>query len=448
MTRDVATPIAAFLARPTLAGLLQALNGAGEETRIVGGAVRNLLLGEVASDIDLATTALPAETIRRGRAAGFKAIPTGIEHGTVTLVGDGESFEVTTLRRDVETDGRHAKVVFGRDFEADAMRRDFTINALALDRAGAVHDHCGGLADLDARRVRFIGDAATRIREDYLRILRFFRFQAQYGAGKPDAPGLAACIAGRGGLAGLSRERVRAELMKLLVAPGAAGTLETMAGAGLLMPVIGGVPHLARFRAVATDDGNELSPTFRLSALAVSVKEDAARLREGLRLSNEEFDRIERIALALERLGGRADLPNVAALRHVALAEGDHAAADALVLSAASAEPQRRDSVRQLIAALGQTPAFRPSGKDVLALGIPPGPKVGRILQVSRERWIDAGCPAGFSEQMALVTAAARSAGPAAEASSAQGQRTVGGIEDRIESTLPPVFSPKIVPRS
>ncbi|PZN93230.1 MAG: CCA tRNA nucleotidyltransferase, partial [Hyphomicrobiales bacterium] len=175
--------IADFLAQPALASALDALNGDGEDTRVVGGAVRDLLLGEPVGDVDLATTALPQETIRRGEAAGFRAVPTGIEHGTVTLVRDGIGFEVTTLREDVETDGRRAKVVFGRDFVADALRRDFTVNALSLDREGGVHDHCGGLADLAVRRIRFIGDAGSRIREDYLRILRFFRFQARYGSG-------------------------------------------------------------------------------------------------------------------------------------------------------------------------------------------------------------------------------------------------------------------------
>ncbi|BCB18760.1 CCA tRNA nucleotidyltransferase [Bosea sp. ANAM02] len=400
--------IARFLAQPALARLLPALDENGEETRVVGGAVRNLLIGEPASDIDLATTALPEETIRRGQAAGFKAVPTGIEHGTVTLVADGASFEVTTLRRDVETDGRRARVVFGRDFAADALRRDFTINALGLGRDGTLHDYCGGLADLAQRRVRFIGDAAARIREDYLRILRFFRFHARYGVGEPDAEGLRACIAGREGLAGLSRERVRAEMMKLLVAPGVVATIGAMAGAGLLMPVIGGVPHLSRFAAIAGDDGAGVHPAFRLAALAVAVGEDASRLREGLRLSNDEFDRIERIAGALERLGGRAGLPDLAALRHVAHRVGDDAAAAALVLLNASAVSEARSGVQSLIAAFGQTPQFLLTGKDVVGLGIPPGPRVGQVLEVARRGWIEAGCPAGEGEQMGFVRKASR----------------------------------------
>ena len=403
MTGDRAGEIARFLTQPALARLLLALDGDGEETRVVGGAVRNLLIGEPASDIDLATTALPEETTRRGRAAGFKAVPTGIEHGTVTLVTEGASFEVTTLRRDVETDGRRAKVVFGRDFVADALRRDFTINALGLGRDGTLHDYCGGLDDLAGGRVRCSGAAEARTREDYLRILRFFRFHARYGAGEPDAEGLRACIAGREGVAGLSRERVRAEVMKLLVAPGVVATLWAMAGAGLLMPVIGGVPHLARFAAIAEGGGEAVYPAFRLAALTVSAQEDAFRLRKRLRLSNTEFDRIERIAKALEALGGKAGLPLVSTFRGVAHSVGDDAAAAALVLLTASAESETSTGVQRLIAELGQTPSFLPTGKDVVGLGVTPGPRVGQVLEAARQGWIEAGCPAGMDRQMGLV---------------------------------------------
>lgn len=408
MSRERAEAVARFLAEPVLARLLEALNGEGEETRIVGGAVRNLLLGEAANDVDLATTALPAETIRRGRKAGFKAVPTGIEHGTVTLVSGRASFEVTTLRRDVETDGRRAKVVFGRDFAADALRRDFTINALGLDRSGALHDYSDGLADLAQRRVRFIGQAEARIREDYLRILRFFRFHARYGVGAPDGEGLCACIAGRAGLAGLSRERVRAELMKLLAAPGAAATLDAMAGAGLLMPVIGSVPHLSRFAAVAGAGGDGVYPAFRLAALAVSVREDAPRLRERLRLSNEEFDRIDRIAQALEGLGGRAEPPSLVLLRIVADRAGSDAAAAALVLLTGSTDAETGRQVQKLIGQLGATPAFLPRGQDVLARGVPKGERVGQVLAEARRLWIEAGCPADREAQLALLDAASR----------------------------------------
>src|SRR6202030_2349829 len=199
------------------ARVLKLLNGNGEEARVVGGAVRNALLKIPIGDIDIATTAPPTEVMRRAKAAGIKSVPTGIEHGTVTLVVDAQPFEVTTLRQDTETFGRKAKVAFGRDWVADAQRRDFTINGLSVHACGVVHDHVGGLEDIAARRVRFIGDPHQRIAEDYLRILRFFRIHAAYGAGDPDRAGYLACIRARAGLATLSAERVRMEMLKLMV---------------------------------------------------------------------------------------------------------------------------------------------------------------------------------------------------------------------------------------
>src|SRR6195952_5294484 len=215
------------------ARVLELLNGEAEEARVVGGAVRNALLNIPIGDIDIATTALPDEVIRRARAAGIKSVPTGIQHGTVTLVVESQPFEITTLREDIETFGRKAKVAFGLDWARDAQRRDFTINGLSVDADGAVHDHVGGLQDIAAKRVRFIGDPDRRIAEDYLRILRFFRIHAAFGAGEPDRAGYLACIAGRAGLAALSAERVRMEMLKLMVAQGAAVAVTAMADAGL-----------------------------------------------------------------------------------------------------------------------------------------------------------------------------------------------------------------------
>src|SRR5882757_6583457 len=220
--------------------VLEMLNGNGEEARVVGGAVRNALLKIPTGDIDIATTALPDEVVRRAKAAGIKCVPTGIDHGTVTLVVDAQPFEVTTLREDTETYGRKARVAFGRDWVRDAERRDFTINGLSVDADGRVHDHVGGLADIEARRVRFIGDAAQRIAEDYLRILRFFRMHAAY----------LACIAGRAGLVNLSAERVRMEMLKLLVAEGAEAAVAAMADAGLLLAIVGSVTYTGPFAAM------------------------------------------------------------------------------------------------------------------------------------------------------------------------------------------------------
>src|SRR5262249_47317491 len=250
-----------WLRAPALARALSILNSGGEEARVVGGAARNALMGLPLSDIDIATTALPDEVVRRAAAAGLRAVPTGIDHGTVTLLVDGVPFEVTTLRQDVETFGRKAKVSFGRDWKVDAERRDFTMNALSISADGVVHDYVDGLADLEAHRVRFIGDPARRIAEDYLRILRFFRFQASYAHGAPDAAGLHACIVARDGLRGLSRERVRAELMKLLVAPFAVPTLVVMAEAGFAERLLGGVALLASFaNMIKVEEAAEVAP--------------------------------------------------------------------------------------------------------------------------------------------------------------------------------------------
>ncbi|MGA7489775.1 MAG: CCA tRNA nucleotidyltransferase, partial [Xanthobacteraceae bacterium] len=290
---------AAWLAEAPLSDLLAVLDRAGEEARVVGGAVRNALLGEPLGDIDIATTALPDEVTRRVQAAGLKAVPTGIEHGTLTVVAAGRPFEVTTLREDVETFGRRATVAYGRDWKRDAERRDFTMNALSASRDGIVHDYVGGLADITARRVRFIGDAGQRIAEDYLRILRFFRFHAAYGEGALDPEGLAACIAARGGLERLSRERIRMELLKLLMARRAAPALAAMTEAGLLEQVLGGVPLLASFaNMVKLERGLALEPDTvrRLGALGISVVEDAERLRERLRLTNAEYERLASVA--------------------------------------------------------------------------------------------------------------------------------------------------------
>ena len=290
-----------------LARALEALNGGGEETRLVGGAVRDLALGEPAFDFDLATTASTDEVIRRARAAGFKVALTGVAHGTVTIIVDGRPIETTTLRQDVETDGRRAKVAFGRDFVADAERRDFTINALSLDADGRVHDTVGGLDDLAAGRVRFIGDADQRIREDYLRILRFFRFSARFAAGGLDAEGLTAAIRARDGLARLSRERVRAELLKLITAPRAGEVVQTMGECGFLEPILGGLAYpgrLSRLIGIEADRGATPDAILRLAALGVAIPEDAERLRDRLRLANAEYDRINSAATLLVGLHG------------------------------------------------------------------------------------------------------------------------------------------------
>jgi poly(A) polymerase len=287
-----------WLRAPPVRRVLDLLNDDGEEARVVGGAVRNAIIGVPRTDADIATTALPQEVMRRAVAAGIKAVPTGFDHGTVTLVIDGIPFEVTTLREDVETFGRKANVAFGRDWRADAERRDFTINALSITPDGLVYDYVGGLVDLAARRVRFIGDPARRIAEDYLRILRFFRFLASYSNGVADHDGLDACIAARDGLATLSRERVCGELMKLVVGPNAEWIVPLMCETLIAQRVLGDIPFLGvvSFLAMAAIEAAlALAPSAerRLAALGVFTSEDAGLLRERLRLSNAEYQRVE-----------------------------------------------------------------------------------------------------------------------------------------------------------
>jgi poly(A) polymerase len=401
---------AAWLREPPLRDLLAALDGAGEEARVVGGAVRNALLQEPLGDIDIATTALPDEVIRRVQAAGFKAVPTGIEHGTLTVVAAGRPFEVTTLREDVETFGRHAKVEFGRDWRRDAERRDFTMNALSASRDGVVHDYAGGLADIAARRVRFIGDAGQRIAEDYLRILRFFRFHAAYGEGAPDPVGLAACIEARAGLERLSRERVRMEMLKLVVARHAVSALAVMTETGLLEQVLGGVPLLASFaNLVKVERASALEPDAirRLGALAVSVAEDAERLRERLRLANAEYERLASMADHWWQISRRWD---ERLGRELLYRLGRERFTDRVLLAwTRSSEGAADPSWRALatLPARWSAPAFPLKAADFMARGVPKGPRLGAVLAAAEAAWIAAGFPPETAALAAIADAAA-----------------------------------------
>jgi poly(A) polymerase len=389
---------AEWLNRGALPRLLEVLDRDGEEARVVGGAVRNALLIMPIKEFDVATTAVPEEVVRRVAAAGFKAVPTGIEHGTVTVVVDKRPFEVTTLRQDVETDGRHAKVAFGRDWKTDAERRDFTINALSVTRGGVVHDYIGGLADLALRRVRFIGDPKRRIEEDYLRILRFFRFHAAYSeGGHPDAAGLAACIAGRDGLDQLSRERVRMEVMKLVVAPHAVPTLIAMADAGLLLRVLGGVSYLASFENMAKVEaviGIAPDPVQRLGALAVTIVEDAERLGQKLRLHNVEQERLVSMAEGWRRISPeRGEL----AARALIYRLGPQAFVDHALLGWARSAASASDTNWHALATTPQrwiAPVFPLKSADFIRRGVEKGPRLGVALRAAESAWIAAGFPA------------------------------------------------------
>lgn len=403
---------AAWLKGGALPRLLAALDTNGEEARAVGGAVRNALLAEPVHEIDVATTATPDEVTRRVTAAGFKAVPTGIAHGTVTVVIDGAPYEVTTLRKDVETFGRHATVEFGRDWEGDAHRRDFTINALSVTRDGKVHDYTGGLADLGDRRIRFIGEAKARIEEDYLRILRFFRFHATYGAGEPDAEGVAACIAARAGLAQLSRERVRTEMMKLLAARRAVPALQVMAEIGLLLDVIGGVPnvvHAARMAEIEQALALPADPARRLAALAVVVAEDAERLWQRLRLANKEYERLAGMAEGWRRIS--PDLSGQAQ-RVLIYRLGPELFADQALLGFARAQAQANDAAWQALATLPQrwsAPAFPLKAADFIKRGVAQGPALGAALRAAESAWLAADFPSDAAAVGRIADQAARS---------------------------------------
>ncbi len=378
-----------------------ALGREGHDARVVGGAVRNTLMGLPVGDVDFAATALPGDIMRLAAQAGLKPVPTGIDHGTITLVVEGTPYEVTTLRRDVETHGRRATVAFTRDWAADAARRDFTINALYAAADGRVIDPLGGLGDLAARRVRFINSARERIREDFLRILRFFRFTADYSDGPPDPKGLAACITERAGLGQLSAERIRMEMLRILVARRPMTAIEPMAEAGLLGTLLGGVAYVGDFaRAAAVEARLGLAPVAirRLAALAVRIEEDAARLSARWRLSNAESARLAVMAAFRPVVGSAMpELEQKEALYRL----GRQGFEDRVVIGWTRSADGADDEVWERLYHLPERwtpPAFPLKGHDLLALGLAPGPRVGNLLRELETRWIASGFTLGADD--------------------------------------------------
>jgi poly(A) polymerase len=400
---------ATWLTSGGTARVLQLLNADGEEARVVGGSVRNALLKLPPGDMDIATTALPEEVMRRAKSAGIKCVPTGVDHGTVTLVIDGHPYEVTTLREDTETFGRKAKVAFGRDWVRDAERRDFTMNGLSVDAGGVVHDYVGGLADVVARRVRFIGDPDQRIAEDFLRILRFFRIHAAFGAGMPDRDGYLACIRGRGGLASLSAERVRMEMLKLLVAGGAAAAALAMADAGLLQSLTGGVVYTGPLSAmIAIEQALGLSPdaSRRLAALTVAVTEDAKRVAARLRLSNAEAKALDSMGHRWWRFAAR-DETNARRLLYRLGPERYH---DRVLLAWARSGGDVGSARWRELAELPQrwtAPKFPLRAADFIARGLAEGPALGHVLTLAEDAWLAADFPL---EEAALAAIADQAA--------------------------------------
>lgn len=348
--------------------------------RVVGGAVRDALAGLSIADIDLATPEPPEDSIRALIGAGLKVVPTGLAHGTVTAISGGHPFEITTLRRDVGTDGRHATVEWTGDWREDAARRDFTINAMSLGRDGVVYDYFGGRADLAARRVRFVGDAAARIAEDYLRILRFFRFYARYGGGAPDAEAMDAIRNGVHGLAILSAERVWSELKRIFAAPDPAPSVHLMERLGVLpavIPEVADPPALDRLLAA----GAPSDPILRVAALLGC---DAASFAARLKLSGAEAER-----LAALRRGPvpRPEDDDDALRRLLADEEAELLIGRSWLAGGGAAW----DALRARLAALPR-PVFPLEGRDALALGAKPGPAVGEALRQVRAWWKDRGC--------------------------------------------------------
>ena len=385
------------------------LEQAGFTVRAVGGTVRNTLFGEPVNDIDLAVDATPQKVMDAARQAGLKVVPTGMAHGTVTIVVQGTPFEVTTLRTDVSTDGRRAIVAYTNDWNADAARRDFTINAIYCDRNGVLLDPVGGLADIAERRVRFIGDAHARIREDYLRILRFFRFSATYSGGTLDTSGLAACIDERSGLRRLSAERIHHELMRLIMAPYCIPVIERMNEHGFIVDLIGTTGNVAALAALVTNasTGAALRPpddaVLRLAALAAPAPSTVADLKRRLRLSNTQAERIREAATAAQSL---TPLTSTASLHVLIYRHGNRAVCDGIALAWArhdaiaqretlQAQSHVRDAFAPMLAtAVAWTaPALPITGGDILARGISPGPRISTIIKNFEDWWITAGFP-------------------------------------------------------
>lgn len=378
------------MSRAETVRVFAALNG---DARFVGGCVRNALLGREVDDIDLATPVEPDEVLRRLGEAGINVIPTGITHGTVTAVVDRARYEITTLRCDVESDGRHAVVRFSRDWRADADRRDFTMNALYADAHGTIYDYHDGLADLKAGRIRFIGAAQERIREDYLRILRLFRFYAWYGRSEPDPAALAAATAARDGLQRLSGERIAKEMFKLLAAEDPLPALRLMGACAILPEILPDELNFARLERLVAADADCFftpDPVLRLAALMPDGATSATALAMRWRLSNAERTRLEDLAEGREKI---VSYLSIREMRKLLYRLGKERFIDRLRLRwAEDAKASNMVAWRALLemARSWERPHFPLSGRDVMAAGITAGPKIGEVLAEVEEWWIDA----------------------------------------------------------
>jgi poly(A) polymerase len=401
------TDASRLLDRPGLSDLLKALSGivhpehGHEDARIVGGAVRDLIMDLPIGDIDVATTALPDAVMRMGESCGWKAVPTGIEHGTVTLVIAGVPYEITTLRRDIETDGRHAVVHFTRDFREDARRRDFTVNALSLSADGLVHDLVDGVADARNGLIRFVGEPRERIAEDYLRILRFYRFLASHGQGEGDPAARAACRDMRHGMARLSRERIGQEMRKLLLARRAGDVVALMTEDGILRSVLGEAPMRPERLQGLIDletKGNS-GPDWILRLAAVTSE---TSLPELLRLSRAEAQRLSAIRAQAAPLADAP--PGLTPLAQAALLSSSEIALSALLLALSSRTDQSHTEWQSAVSRLRAQPVVSPyRALDFDRLGLTPGPQRGRLIARANALWIAADMPETRKDRRALL---------------------------------------------
>jgi len=359
------------------------------QARFVGGAVRNALLGVPVVDIDIAVPMPPQEALARLKAQGIRTIETGLDHGTVTAIAGTHAFEITSLRRDVETDGRHAKIAFTDDWAEDAARRDFTINALYATADGAIFDYATGVEDLVAGKVRFMGEARVRIAEDYLRVLRLFRFHAWYGRGEIDAESLRAAAEAKDKLKTLSAERIAKELLRLLEADHPGPVLRVMAATGILPELLPAASQLARLERLVELDaehGFAPDPVLRLGALLPDDAGAADAAADRLRLSNADRDRLEQ-ALGGERIDAQLPAPQA---RRLLYRLGQACFRDKVLLQWAAA-PASAGAWRQLLdmADKWQRPRFPLTGRDVMQAGVPEGPQIGRILAALEDGWVE-----------------------------------------------------------
>ena len=391
-------PPQAWLDAPATQAVVGALTATGQPVRFVGGCVRDALLGRPVTDVDLATPLQPEAVTRALEAAGIRAVPTGWTHGTVTAVVNGRPFEITTLRIDVETDGRHAVVAFTDDWQADAARRDFTMNALSAEPNRCVHDYFGGIADAMAGRVRFVGDPMQRLEEDVLRLLRLFRFQAHYGREAPTPEALDACRTFASRLTRLAGERVRNELLKLLAAPDPTAAWRLVCDVGAADVLVGEPGNIDRLAGLVAFPGEGGDPVRRLAALVTGNDAATVALADRLRLTGAEKDRL----LAMRRAAGAvAGAMDTAAVRRAAYRDGIEAVRDALFLSWSDAPDDARYGGSVAALTDWSPPVFPLRGRDVLALGVPKGPRVGRLLSTVEDWWISGDFAAGPADCLA-----------------------------------------------